>query len=592
MSNFYIEKLIISGIGKTDSVIPFKNGLNIIYGPSNTGKTYIVKCIDYLFGSDENPIDETLGYDHIKLEIKTLNGRITLARKLNKNKIEVSSTDISIRSGIYQLKGKYENTLNSIWLRLIGIDEEHLIIKNEHFQKQHLTWRTFIHMFLLSELRIINNKSILLPVTPNANTASISSFLFLAIGNDFNDLTAQEDKKIKEAKKAAVVAYINEELSKLAERKGKLTDNLLLNKSVNLEEEISIFIDEISTKEAAVTEAIKRNQLLLKELADTNERLSECNILFDRYKKLKSQYTSDIQRLSFIVDGEANKDFKQNTTCPFCDGQIVIKSTPNYIEASKSEFKKISLQLKDLEKTITAINTEKLLLEQAATKLLNEKQDLENLVDIELKPQISNLQQKLDQYRAAVRIQNELDIIKQFSTDKVAEIIKVESEEESTLKFKPKEYLERSILDVIDGYLNNLLDSCKFDNFTSVRFDKVDMDVIINGKKKHSYGKGYCAFLNTILSIAFSKYLQSKGKYSVGLLIFDSPILSLKEPDDKISDNMKNSLFKYFTNNLKGIQTIIVENEIPSIDYKNANIIRFTKIKSEGRYGLLEGVFE
>ena len=55
--SFYIEKIIVTGSGKTDSIIELSNGVNIIYGPSNTGKTYIVKCIDYMFGSEREPID-------------------------------------------------------------------------------------------------------------------------------------------------------------------------------------------------------------------------------------------------------------------------------------------------------------------------------------------------------------------------------------------------------------------------------------------------------------------------------------------------------------------------------------------------------
>lgn len=39
---FFIEKIVASGAGKKESTIVFKPGANIIYGPSNTGKTYIV----------------------------------------------------------------------------------------------------------------------------------------------------------------------------------------------------------------------------------------------------------------------------------------------------------------------------------------------------------------------------------------------------------------------------------------------------------------------------------------------------------------------------------------------------------------------
>ena len=39
MLPFVIERLIISGLGKTDSVIEFSDGLTFVVGPSNTGKS-------------------------------------------------------------------------------------------------------------------------------------------------------------------------------------------------------------------------------------------------------------------------------------------------------------------------------------------------------------------------------------------------------------------------------------------------------------------------------------------------------------------------------------------------------------------------
>ena len=43
MSKFFIKSLIISGENKRTSTLDFDEGLNIIYGPSNTGKTYVLK---------------------------------------------------------------------------------------------------------------------------------------------------------------------------------------------------------------------------------------------------------------------------------------------------------------------------------------------------------------------------------------------------------------------------------------------------------------------------------------------------------------------------------------------------------------------
>jgi ribonuclease HII len=85
--------------------------------------------------------------------------------------------------------------------------------------------------------------------------------------------------------------------------------------------------------------------------------------------------------------------------------------------------------------------------------------------------------------------------------------------------------------------------------------------------------------------------MNEKAKHPPNFLVLDSPILSLKEKESKMpSETMRNYLFENIVNNQRGIQTIIVENEIPNIDYKSTNIIHFTKEKNKGRYGFLLGV--
>ena len=57
MPDFYIEQIAVSGNGKKTSAVNFAPGLNIICGPSDTGKSYVIEILDYLFGSDHIPID-------------------------------------------------------------------------------------------------------------------------------------------------------------------------------------------------------------------------------------------------------------------------------------------------------------------------------------------------------------------------------------------------------------------------------------------------------------------------------------------------------------------------------------------------------
>ena len=589
--SFYIEKIIVTGSGKTDSIIELSNGVNIIYGPSNTGKTYIVKCIDYMFGSEREPIDISTGYQYIKIIVRTQCGTITMSRKIGENKIEVSSNDNNVPSGKYATKASrtnYDKTINSVWLSLIGINDLHLVISNENYKKQILSWRTFSHMFMLTETKIISEYSAILSGRDTSNTAVIASLIFLLSGQDFAETETKDTKEIKEAKKNAVKAYINKELFRLSERNQELLAQLKENPNIDIAVEIEKIMAEISTNEKRINSSIEENQKILAQLYEKNENLSECNVLLNRYDELTTQYDADLKRLNFIVDGEANLNTSFSTHCPFCDGEVVVKKNQNYIDAAKSDYKKIKLQAKDLESASKELRSEKLSLEQEIGTLMAKKKSIEELIEKELKPQVFNLKEKLSTYKDAIECQKEIDILKKLSEQKTADMIENDTDEESELKFKVKEHLDYSFINELRNGIKSFLENCNYDNLLSVIFDKADMDIVINGKKKSSNGKGYNAYFNSVVAIVLSRYMESKAKYSPDFLVLDSPILSLKEKETKKpSETMRNTLFENIVDNQKGIQTIVIENEIPEINYKDANIIHFTKEKNNGRYGFL-----
>lgn len=589
--SFYIEKIIVTGSGKTDSIIELSNGVNIIYGPSNTGKTYIVKCIDYMFGSEREPIDISTGYQYIKIIVRTQCGTITMSRKIGENKIEVSSNDNNVPSGKYATKASrtnYDKTINSVWLSLIGINDLHFVISNENYKKQILSWRTFSHMFMLTETKIISEYSAILSGRDTSNTAVIASLIFLLSGQDFAETETKDTKEIKEAKKNAVKAYINKELFRLSERNQELLAQLKENPNIDIAVEIEKIMAEISTNEKRINSSIEENQKILAQLYEKNENLSECNVLLNRYDELTTQYDADLKRLNFIVDGEANLNASFSTHCPFCDGEVVVKKNQNYIDAAKSDYKKIKLQAKDLESASKELRSEKLSLEQEIGTLMAKKKSIEELIEKELKPQVFNLKEKLSTYKDAIECQKEIDILKKLSEQKTADMIENDTDEESELKFKVKEHLDYSFINELSNGIKSFLENCNYDNLLSVIFDKADMDIVINGKKKSSNGKGYNAYFNSVVAIVLSRYMESKAKYSPDFLVLDSPILSLKEKETKKpSETMRNTLFENIVDNQKGIQTIVIENEIPEINYKDANIIHFTKEKNNGRYGFL-----
>lgn len=176
---FWISSITVAGHPtRRDSSVGFESGLNVIYGPSNSGKSWVLQCIDYVFGlkADEFVLDENSGYTEVRMGVRTAQGSLTLSRPIGEgaNNIEVSSTDPRIESGTYKRQSSGRSPLlSSVWLKLIGYDapENLKIIKNQNLETQALTWRTFWHALYADEDRISTKKPILLPLQTTAQPA-------------------------------------------------------------------------------------------------------------------------------------------------------------------------------------------------------------------------------------------------------------------------------------------------------------------------------------------------------------------------------------------------------------------------------------
>lgn len=592
MFNFYIKELSLLGNNVETSSLEFTNGLNIICGPSNTGKSYISECLDFMFGCDSKNfrIGKDTGYDCVHMQIATNKGDIFLERKFEENHIYVDSYNPNIDSGKYSTR-KTKLYISNLWLKLIGINNPPDIIKKETFERQSLTLRSFLHTFFIEEDNVFQEDSIMYQKSNFTRTAILSILLYFMTDDSFEDADPREEKKVKEARKNAVIKYINDNLYSLAARKTELIKAETPHIEI-IQAKINSILDEIAETEGQISIAVTRSKVLSNEIYALNEQLAECNMLHNRYKVLHSQYKSDIKRLTFIVEGELHKgEIPETLNCPFCNGMLPKLEEKSCIEAAQVELQKIIFQMKDLDDAERDIIVEKSTLEVRSKELSNERSKIELLINSELQPRVDTLRKSLYEYKHSIEINNETAIIQRFEDNMIKDLNIMELEEESEIKYKPKEYFMQEMINRINDILTNILQSCRFENLSSAYFSLDSFDVVVNGKAKFTYGKGYRAFLNTAVALTFMEYLSEYGEFSPGMLIIDSPILSLKEKgNEKTSDSMKASLFKYLVDNQNNGQTIIIENDIPEIDYSNANVIRFTKDKQNGRYGFLKGI--
>ena len=579
---FYIKQISVDYEDSND-VIDFENGLNIIMGPSNTGKSMVLKCIDFLFGSKDRPFDKLVNCTTVSMLLISDSKEIHLSRKIDEDAVTVNSQKKDIESTTYYCGGKKSPQLSEVYLRLIGITDRSSIYINKNFKTHLFTWRFILHMFFLNEERIISEGSPLLTRQYTEITKCLSAIKFLINGENAEQ-SEKESKKIKEA----IKKFINGQISLLSSRKQEIQAELTELNHVDYLREIEKVSDSIKNIEESILNGVKENKIALEKIKELNEIQAENHCLFHNYEKLHTQYESDLKRLSLIIDGDLNHKPQKKSGCPFCNTPVSLPKRDNYIEAAIAEAKKIKKQIDDLNSAKASLKEEIDIVSEKINQYEEKNRNLLRINEEEYKPQIIELKEKIEEYKALWKKENEISFITESCKHQETYLEEKINNVETVEEYNPKPQLNELFIPKFTEKIKANLVKAGYDNLNTISVDENAMDLVINGSEKRTNGKGYKAFFNSITVLSFVEFLLNSAEYKPNLVILDSPILSLKEKKDTlIEESLKSGLFKLFVDNSKKMQIIIVENEIPSIDYQNANIVEFTEDKNKGRYGFL-----
>lgn len=592
---FYIKRItLVTGNG-LQSYVEFDAGLNIIYGESNTGKSLIVDCIDYMFGASEHRFEPKLDLKEIRMLLDVDGYSLTMSRKIDSTDFEVSSLVPGIDSDTYKT-GKSKKSISNVWLHLMGIENEVQIIQTLTGKSQRLTLRTFHHALLIDEQRVQAVNSILssgIGFSKKVSTPVMSALLYFATGNNYLPEEAGKDKATRKERKDAVKKFVDRSMSKLAEKKISELQNLSKESPAEIQQKMDQVLNAIGAAEGALEEATNQSRAIADKIIEIDSQIAECRVLRNRNASLQTQYDSDIKRLTFIVEGDIHgENIPKLDHCPFCNGELPKGKEESCMAAAVAEVSKIEAQIRDLRSVQESIAAEMKELTSARSVLVEQRRQIDTRIRAELRPQISELRAHLADYTLALNQYKAKELIESFSDVLVSELRVTEEEESVVVNVNVPNKFNEFFEDKLNAILKNLLEECNYQNFTGARFDSDDYDVVVNGHLKRSQGKGFRAFLNTILAIAVQNCLDEYNSYRMGLLVVDSPILSLKEKEDHIgeehtSETMKTGLFKYLISHQDDRQTIIIENEIPKLDYSSAHLEEFTKDENRGRYGLI-----
>lgn len=576
---YYIKKVTMSGKNVETSSIDLYPGVNILYGSSNTGKSYVAECIDYVMGNEETRIDDNKGYDNVHVEIDVDGSYLSMDRKLNETVVHVVSSVEGIASGDYTLKGN--DRICHVWLKLMGIEPNHRVNKSAHCQREELSNRAFDQIFVIREKKIDAEKSVLLPTEPSREPVAKSALLFLITGEDHDDGQDYDKPDIHKAKKEAVITFADEQLEAIQQQEKELQLTPDMETPAQIEKRMSMILSEIDHTESEIQTLIEENQRIGARVYEIDKELTENQVLADRYKSLQSQYRSNLKRLTFMVEGEhvTREGVVQPQDCPFCGNPMKPEKEDSCVEAAIIEVEKITPKIADLKSVQKSLKTEIEAKEKKRQELQTRMAELEDKIRQELQPKVDSLRDELSKYSMVLTLRSKQAAYETVS-GKIRENLNVFKSKPEPPSFKINEFYGEEFMGKFHAILDHLLTDCKFDDYRTSEFILKTFDLEVNKTKKKSYGQGFRAFLNVILSMAVQEYLKQYGTYRPNVFVMDSPILSLKEDVDDselASESMKSSLFKYIINHPCAEQIIIIENDLPPIDYSTVHMQKYTR---------------
>lgn len=604
MSRVWIRRIEAVKDDGTVSVVDLTPGLNVIVGPSNTGKTRIVRTVAYACGSDQIPFTDKTGYTTAVVTFVTPNGEVTLSRSTKPRQgVIIESTDPNVESRTYSLSRGAKHPINDMLLSLINIAPDRKVITNESFKKASFTWDSIRHLVLVPESEIGRPEpSILFPKTnnPMTLTQNLSSLLVLAQDENLDNAQQRESAAERSARRRAVERFIYGQLDQIQTRLVELeeAESQAKAEGKTLQSYMAELRETLEQLENQRREIIIDDEACIKRISDLNQSVQTLEISVGQLHTLLTQYEADLGRLDLRLQSlRHDHETPQSDTCQFCHSKIdAPELSPQTIAAHKQEIARIQTlragALADLHALTDSYD------EATADLSAEHQRHLINMSKLkrELEPAADIIQTRLDQLAAVEKVRAEQSELIKLKARFDRELEGVDDPPDKEEKFKPRELFHREFYLGIESTIREILKSAHFEGAGLADFNRQIFDIDIDGySKADEQGKGYSAFLNTVLMLAFHDFLNNRSPHAPGHLLIDTPLHGFDEGNRTPDNSMRAGLFEHLAQQAKAQQIIIIENTDHMQGFtldESANQIIFTKNRDHGRYGYLTGVYD
>ena len=601
-NNFQLRCIEFAGPAN-QSKVNFFEGVNVVCGSSDTGKSFLAESIDFMLGGSElRQIDERIKYDRIILSAESSNGeRWKLERSTSGGgfKLTKLGEDAPVILKPSHSHGASDN-LSGFLLEKLDLLSKTILKSSKNSTTQSLSFRNIARLAIVQEDEIQSKGSPFWGGQFTTKTSELATVKLLLTGIDDSSINTPSPKHVDNSGKILLLEDLITEL----------LNDIGSSEKIELEEQFS----RLNTSMAAQREALSYDQKHLSESLTTRqtnilqrreiqERLDEIVDLISRFYLLRDHYDIDIQRLEAIRESGSMLVYVEIVPCPMCgadaDSQHFESGCDGDIQstvlAATAEIEKIEKLKLDLIKTIDDLQIE----DAALTALNLEKQEEFSTIEQSLQdlitPKIKNAQAE---YEKLVELR--LEILKTLGNYERIERLekrKEELEKETSLpssKAQSTVGIPEIIGNALSDKISNILTEWNFPGECKVHFDKAASDFVIDGKPRGSRGKGLRSITHAAVSLGLLEYAQENDLPHPGFLVIDSPLLAYFKPegDDDLllrGSNLKEKFYEYLVRfHTSKSQVIIIENQHPPAEFvHDIHLTVFTNNPSEGRAGFL-----
>lgn len=600
--------LRISGPSVAPAEIEFGPGLNVIYGGSNTGKSHILRLVDYVLGAGRTPepITEQARYEYVHLGIVLASGKEkTLVRALAGGNIRVFDglrREVPTARDGQTLSAKHGANSISMYL-LADMDSAGKRLRTDaKGETKELSFRDFKTHILVEEAKVQSEESPIQSGQVMNRTRELSTFKYMLTGVDDSALDLAKPEKGFADKQAAQLELLDrqiEDVERNIEQSAVDPEDIQ-----GVEAELSLQItNQFRVQELAeVTyQQLSHHRTRLRVQIDkAQEREQEIDLLQARFALLLKHYDADIARLMGIIDAGYVYDAEPDAYCQVCgaapenhdpkrgcEGDI-----PRIIEAATAELQEVIRRRAALVATAKDLRAEKGQVTEGLPKLQEELRDLSADIQREI-PAVETVRSATEALvTRRIAIQSELELVRRRAAlAKQREEIGVNPGYDATTLIADNQ-LDGATLDSFCQVIESELQGWEFPDAKRVFFENNRRDISVAGKSRAANGKGVRALLHSAFTISLMKFCNTKMRPHPGFVIIDSLFITYRDPSNAEEASiaqtpLRDKAFRRFKAIDPSLQLIILENvDVPKWLDGDPQCTHFTGRQGVGRAGL------